>query len=418
MSFFVRILDPVGRSDDKAPEQYRFKPETRSWSVPIGLGVALLAVTLVLAMGGDGEHLFSQRFYFSYLTAWVFCLTVSLGGMFFVLVQHLTKAHWSTVVRRISELLMMNFPILAILGIPVVLGMHELYHWTHEGLYVVGGPEYDEVIAGKQGYLNTGFFVGRLVFYFAMWIYLSYRLFKLSIQQDVEPNAFRSAEQRKVSAWGLLVFALTTAFAGIDLIMTLDPHWFSTMFGVYFFAGSFFVVLASITLVALFMQRGGYLRDVITAEHYHDLGKFMFGFTAFWAYIAFSQYMLIWYGNLPEETVWFRHRLEGSWGLATTGLVFGHFVIPFVLLMFRASKRTKGMLYIMGFWFLAVHFLDLYWLAMPVLSHHFHMEMIDITAWLGMVFFFVGIVVLRAARHATVPYNDPNFKASLAFENA
>jgi hypothetical protein len=418
MSFIERILDPVAPTAEKAPEAYRFTPESRSWAVPVGLGVALLAVTLVLAMAGDGEHLFSQRFYFAYLTAWVFCLTVSLGGLFFVLVQHLTKAHWSVAVRRLPELLMMNFPILAILGIPVVLGMHDLYHWTHEEIYVVGSPEYDPILAGKRGYLNTGFFIGRLVFYFLMWIYISFRLWKLSLQQDVDPKPNRGAEERKVSAWGMLVFALTAAFAGIDLLMTLDPHWFSTMFGVYFFSGSFFVVLASITLMALFLQRGGYLQNVITMEHYHDLGKFMFAFTAFWAYIAFSQYMLIWYGNLPEETVWFRHRLEGSWSIASMGLVFGHFLIPFVVLMFRQSKRMKGMLFIMGFWFLLVHFLDLFWLAMPAQSHHFHVELIDITAWLGMVLVFVGLVVLRAARHATVPYNDPNFKASLAFENA
>ncbi|HEY5564267.1 MAG TPA: hypothetical protein VIL33_01665 [Rhodothermia bacterium] len=418
MGFLIRFLDPLGRTDDKAPEAYRFTPESRSWAVPLGLGAALLVVTLVLATAGDGEHLFSQRFYFSYLTAWVFCLTVSLGGLFFVLVQHLTRAHWSVAVRRIPELLMMNFPILAVLGIPVVLGMHDLYHWTHEELYVVGGAEYDPILAGKRGYLNTAFFIGRLVFYFAMWIYISSRLYRLSIEQDVDPNPRRNAQERQVSAWGLLVFALTAAFAGIDLVMTLDPHWFSTMFGVYFFSGSFFVALASVTLVALFLQRGGYLKNVITVEHYHDLGKFMFAFTVFWTYIAFSQYMLIWYGNLPEETVWFRHRMEGSWAMASWALLFGHFLIPFFLLMLRSAKRTRGMLYIMGFWFLMVHFLDLFWLAMPAQSHHFSVEMIDITAWLGMVFLFVGLIVLRAARHATVPYNDPNFKASLAFENA
>jgi len=418
MNFLLKLLDPMGRTDDKAPEPYRFTPESRSWVVPIGLGIALLVVTLVLALNGDGEHLFSKRFYFSYLTAWAFCLSVSLGGMFFVLIQHLTKAYWSVVVRRISEVLMMNFPILAILAIPIILGMHDLYHWTHEGLYVVGGPEYDAVLAGKRAYLNTGFFLARLVFYFAMWIYISTRLYRLSIDQDVDPQPGRGAAERKTSAWGLVVLSFTTAFAGIDLIMTLDPHWFSTMFGVYFFAGSFFVIHATIVLAALFLQRGGYLRKVITVEHYHDLGKFMFGFTVFWAYIAFSQYMLIWYGNLPEETIWFRERIEGSWVIVSLALLFCHFLIPFMMLMLRSAKRTKGMLYAMGFWFLLVHFMDLFWLSMPALSHHFNVEMIDITAWLGMVSLFVGLIVLRAARHATVPYNDPNFKASLAFENA
>jgi hypothetical protein len=144
----------------------------------------------------------------------------------------------------------------------------------------------------------------------------------------------------------------------------------------------------------------------------------MFGFTVFWAYIAFSQYMLIWYGNLPEETVWFRHRIEGSWSILAWTLIIGHFLIPFFVLILRATKRNRAMMLLMGLWFLAVHFIDLYWIAMPVYSHHFELAVIDITAWLGLAFFFAGLIVLRARRHATVPYNDPKFAASLAFENA
>ena len=391
----------------------------RAWVVPVGIGAALIALSVVLGFSGSEEgHLFSRRFFFAYLIGWVFCVTISLGGLFFVMVQHLTSAEWSIVVRRISELLMMNFPVLIIFGIPVVLGMHDLYHWTHAELYEVGGEGYDAILAEKQGYLNTPFFLIRLAIYFGFWTYLSFRLYKLSILQDVEPNGDRMAEERKVSAWGLLVFALTTGFAAFDLLMSLDAHWFSTMFGVYFFSGMFFAILAAVTMAAIMFQRGGYLNGVITTEHYHDLGKFMFGFTAFWAYIAFSQYMLIWYANLPEETIWFRHRIEGSWSIVAQVLIYGHFVIPFIILMFRAVKRNRAMMLIMTFWFLLVHFIDLYWIAMPVLDHHFELAIIDITTWLGLALFFAGLIVLRARRHATVPYNDPRFSASLAFENA
>jgi len=383
--------------------------------------VALLVITIVLGMSGAEEgHFFSERFYFAYLIGWVFCVSISLGGLLFVLIHHLANADWSVVVRRISELLMMNFPVLIIFGIPVVLGMSDLYHWTHADLYEVGGENYDPMLAAKRGYLNTPFFIIRLIVYFGTWTYLSFRLYKLSISQDVDPlpGNGRMAEERKLSAWGILAFSLTIGFASFDLLMSLDPHWYSTIFGVYFFSGIFFVVVASITMMALMLQRAGYLNGVISAEHYHDLGKFMFGFTVFWAYIAFSQYMLIWYANLPEETLWFRERMEGSWGYVSLALLFGHFVIPFLVLVFRAVKRSRGIMMVMAFWFLLVHFVDLYWLAMPVLDEHFELAFIDITTWLGLTLFFAGLVVLRARRHATVPYNDPKISASLAFENA
>ena len=421
VEFLFRLIDPLRATSDRAPEQYRFVPEVRSWAIPIGIGLALLVLTVALGMAGAEEgHLFSQRFYFAYLIGWVFCVTISLGGLFFVMLQHLTTAEWSVVVRRIPEILMMNFPVLIIFGLPVVFGMHDLYHWTHADLYEVGGENYDPILAAKQSYLNPPFFIARLAVYFGLWTYLSFRLYKLSISQDVDPQPGegRMAEERKVSAWGMLVFAFTTGFAGFDILMSVDPHWFSTMFGVYFFAGTFFVILASVTMMALMLQRAGYLNGVITVEHYHDLGKFMFGFTVFWAYIAFSQYMLIWYANLPEETVWFRVRMEGGWGYASLALIFGHFVIPFLVLAFRASKRSKGVMMFMTFWFLLVHFFDLYWLTMPVVNHNFTFELIDITGWLGLVLFFAGLIVLRARRHATVPYNDPKLAASLAFENA
>jgi hypothetical protein len=420
LSFILRLIDPFRPTSDKAPEAFRFSPDSRAWAVPMGLGIALLAVTLTLgAVEAEEGYFLSKRFYFAYLVGWVFCVTISLGALFFVMVQHLTNSEWSIVVRRIPEILMMNFPILVIFGLPLIFGLHDLYHWTHEELYEVGGPAYDPILAGKRGYLNTGFFLTRIAAYFVIWTYMSYRLFKMSVSQDVDPRPQgRMVEERKISAWGLLVFALTTGFAGIDLLMTLDPHWFSTMFGVYFFAGTFFAILAAITMMALLIQGGGHLQGVISEEHYHDLGKFMFGFTVFWAYIAFSQYMLIWYGNIPEETVWFRHRVEGGWGYVSVALIFGHFIIPFVVLIFRAVKRNRAMLLAAATWFLVVHFVDLYWIAMPVFDHHFELALIDITAWLGLALLLASFVVVRTKRHAMVPYNDPKFRASLSFENA
>lgn len=411
------LLDPFKRTSDSAHEAFRFTPALTTWAVPLGIGAALFLLSFVLAPGSEG-HFFSRRFFFSYLTGFAFCLTITLGAFFFVMVQHATKATWSIVVRRIAEIVMMSFPILAVLFIPILFGMHDLYHWTHTDLYEVGGDHYDAILAGKSAYLNSTFFIIRWVFYFAIWIFFSYKLYSLSLRQDLNPDVNYSPRLRKIAAWGLPFFVLTIAFSGIDLIMTLDPHWFSTMFGVYIFAGSFFAVNATICLIALIYQRSGYLSGIITKEHYHDLGKFMFAFTVFWAYIAFSQYMLIWYANLPEETIWFRHRMEGSWGTISLVLLLGHFIIPFLILVFRASKRLKPVLWVMVFWFLIMHFIDLYWLVMPVLDvHGFHPQLIDLTAWLGMAFMLFGLGIARAGRHSMVPHNDPRFKNSVAFEN-
>ncbi len=417
MNPLLRLFDPVRRSDEAAPPEFRLGAQSRTWQLLVGVGAVLLVLGVILGLGGEDGHLFSSRFYFSYLIGYTFCLSIALGSWFFVMIHHITQAYWSATVRRIPEILMMSFPVLFVLGIPILLGMHDLYHWTHEDLYEVGGAHYDPILAGKQGYLNTPFFIARYVIYFAIWIYSSYKLFSNSIHQDLTGED-RSKQLRFTSGWGLLAFALTTAFVGIDLLMTLDPHWFSTMFGVYYFAGSWFVTLAAITMAVLFIQRAGKLSHVITPEHYHDLGKYMFAFTVFWTYIAFSQYMLYWYGNLPEETLWFRHRLENGWETLATFLIFGHFLFPFLALMFRAVKRMKPVLWFFTVWFFLAHYVDLYWIAMPVHDHGFHPALIDLALWLGLVALLAGLAVWRFNRHALVAYGDRYYNRSIAFENA
>ena len=415
-SILFWVGDPY-KSTHTATDSYRFTGGTAWWVVPMVLGVVLLAVT---AIGGASD---AQQFYFSYLVGWTFCLTITLGALFFVLVQHLTKAQWSVVIRRVPEALLWAFPLLALLAAPIFFGMHDLYHWTHHELYDPASPEYDAIVAGKHSYLNVPFFVGRLILYFLIWSFLSFRLYALSIKQDVDPDPSIPAQQRKVSAYGLPLFAITTAFAGFDVLMSLDPHWFSTIFGVYFFAGSFLSAIAMMTLSTLIVQRsGGMLQGVVTKEHYHDLGKFLFGFTVFWAYIAFSQYMLIWYGGIPEETVWFRHRLEHGWQYHSAVLLAAHFIIPFVVMLPRASKRVLPVLSFMCVWMLVMHWFDLHWIVMPVLDiardGHAGFHWLDFTSWLGLFGLYFGFLMYRLSRHSLVPENDPNLKKSLHFMNS
>lgn len=407
------LVDPLQSTREYATERYRFTGSARFWIAPIVFGVVLLAISIV------GWIIEPEQFYFSYHTAWTFCLTLALGALFFLEIQHLTKAWWGIVIRRIAEALVWSFPVLALLGLPLLFGMHDLFHWTHEELFIEGSPDYDPLIAGKRPYLNELFFYIRLVIYFSVWTLISYKLYTDSVANDAEPRRETPAKLRKTSAWGLLLTAVTTSFASYDLLMSLDPHWFSTIFGVYIFAGALFAVFAFITLMSLLLQRrGGMLRETVTVEHYHDLGKYMFGFTVFWAYIAFSQYMLIWYAGIPEETLWYRHRLEHGWGWHSAFLLLFHFIVPFIVLLPRFTKRFLPVMGVMSVWFLIMHWFDLYWIVMPVLhTEQATFHWLDLTCWLGLSGIFFGLFFYRFSRHPIAPQRDPHLRNSLRFEN-
>lgn len=405
------LVDPLQPTGAQAEHAFRPTGGSMGWLVPLGIGVAALAMTLV------GWATSPEQFYFSWLVAWVFCLSVTLGGLFFVQIQHLTRSRWSVVIRRIPEALIWSFPLLAVLGIPLLLGMHDLYHWTHHELIDPASPEFDPVLAGKAGYLNVPFFLGRLAFYFIAWSYLAYRMYTLSVRQDETGDPDITQKLRKTAAWGIPVTAVTTAFAAFDLLMSLDPHWFSTIFGVVFFGGSYLSVMAFMIFTARLFQHRGMLKSSISAEHYHDLGKFLFGFTVFWTYVSFSQYMLIWYGNLPEETVWYRHRLEHGWEYNSAALLAFHFVVPFVVLISRWAKRLLPLLTFMAVWTLVMHWFDLHWIAMPVLHEHSTFHLLDFSALLGIGGIWVGMIYFRLSRHSLVPQRDPRLGASLGFMN-
>ncbi len=385
------------------------------------LGTFALVIGIVaLIASAAGYFVDSKQFFFSYLTSFVFWLTLGLGGLFFVMLHHLVDAKWSVVLRRIAENLMGVTPIMLVFFLPLTLGMHELFHWTHADAVAA-----DPILQGKEPYLNVPFFGIRAAVYFAVWFYLCIQLYRRSIRQDQQGHSEKLTKSfRRISAPGMLLFAITVTFASFDWMMSLDAHWFSTIFGVYFFSGAFFVALAAIVLMAWFVQRNGKLGSIITTEHYHDLGKFMFAFVVFWAYIAFSQYMLIWYGGIPEETVWYRHRSEHGWLSVSMLLLYGHFLFPFFALITRTSKRRVGWLVAMSAWFLIIHFVDLYWLAFPAMdigasdSHGFSLHVIDIVLWLGHLSLFAGAALYRINRHSLVPFNDAYFQPALTFENA
>lgn len=357
----------------------------------------------------------SQRFFYAWLTAFVFWVSLGLGGLFFTMLHNLTASKWSVVIRRISETLMIQLPWMFLAFIPVLFGMHDLYHWTD-----ADHVAHDALLQAKAPYLNVTFFAIRTVIYFAIWSFTAWKLYRFSVSHDQTGDPDILVRMRKFSAIGMLLFAPTITFAAFDWLMSMDPHWYSTIFGVYAFGGTFFGALGLITVICLWLRRGGILKDVITVEHYHDLGKLMFGFTVFWSYIAFSQYFLIWYGNVPEETVWYLHRWEGNWKTISLVLLFGHFMLPFVALIFRNTKRNLALMTFFALWFMLMHWIDLYWLVyptFPVMKHGFSISWMEAATVIGLGGVFLGMFWRRLRSQALVPVNDPFLERSMNFIN-
>lgn len=375
--------------------------------------ISLVLGLLGLAASGYGFTIDKGQLMHSYLTSFMFWISIALGGLFFVLVNYLANARWSVVTRKISESIMCSFPLLLILFIPILFSIHELYHWSHEEAVAT-----DLILQTKTSYLNTPFFIIRSVGYFVIWIILTILLGNKSMSNEKKADPHYYKKVRKISAPGMILFAITITFASFDWLMSLDPHWFSTIFGVYLFSGSFLAFLCFFVLIGKYLASQGILKDIITVEHYHDVGKLMFGFIIFWSYMAFSQYFLIWYANIPEETYWFLKRWEGSWVTMSMVLLFGHFVIPFILMLTRWSKRNTFMLVFMALWILAMRWVDLYWLIFPTHSESgVYLSWMDLSTMVGIGGVFVWFVMFRMTKDKLIPLNDPDLGTSLHHVN-
>ena len=378
------------------------------WSGAAGFGALLLAVAVAAV-----THAW-QRFFFGYLVGYAFVLTLVLGALFFVLLQHATRAGWSVVLRRLAEGIMSAMPAVAVLAIPVLAGMPHLYHWSHAAEVAA-----DPVLQAKSAYLNPSFFVLRVAAYLLIWVWMARYFLRTSLKQDETCDPELSLRMQARSLPALLVFALTLTFASFDLLMSLDAHWYSTIFGVYVFSGATVGSLALITLAAYSLQRGGFLRRSITIEHHHDLGKLVFAFVVFWAYIAFSQYMLYWYGNIPAETGWFLRRQEHGWGWVGMVLIVGQFALPFLALISRAPKRRPRQLAAIAAWVVLMHWVDVYWLVVPEVSPGSPLpSVLDVLLSLGLTALTASMVLYRMREHALLPEGDPRLAESQGFENA
>jgi len=392
------------------PEQATIPPG-HSWNrLPvIGGGVAVLGAVLCALLGAGNP----KQFFFSWLVSFLFFVSLALGALFFVLIQYATQGGWSIVLRRIGETTFTTIPVMAVLFLPLLFGLGDLYAWA-----VPGAADHDALLRWKAPYLNVPFFLIRAALFFGIWTFMALLYYRGSRGQDATGDPAVSARLRLFAGPGIIVLALTQTFASVDWIMSLTPHWYSTMFGVYFFAGSFVGFIALLSVAAVAMRRAGLLDTVINAEHLQDVGKMLFAFMIFWTYIAFSQFFLIWYGNLPEETIWYKARMEGSWLAVSIFIMAGHFVAPFFYLMGRAVKRNGVTLAIGGAWLLLMHFVDLYWQVMPTLHPEgIRPSVLDVAAFVAVGGCFVAAVSWLMRRQALVPIRDPRLAESLAFEN-
>jgi hypothetical protein len=388
-------------------------PPTKGYALVGGcLTLAVAAGGSIVAgvVAGDGWFIDPRRLAFSYLTGLMFMTSLSVGALAWVMLHHVTGAVWSVVTRRLLENLTRLVTWIAILFIPVALNLNWIYPWASPSR-LSSDPE----LARKAIWLNPTFFTVRSAVYLATWVLLSGLLRRSSDRQDRGGDPVEERRMKATSAWGMVLLALTMSFAAADWLMSLDPHWSSTIFGVYFWVSSLLGSLAALVLAILALHAVGLLRRTITTEHLHDLGKLLFGFVIFWAYIAFSQYFLIWYADFPEEAHWYAARRVGVWNSLSWSLLFGHFVVPFVLLLFRATKRNPFWLGFVAAWILVFHYIDLYWQIMPALSKDVEPHWLDISLVLTLAFLSGAIVTRACQARPLVPIRDPRLSESLEF---
>lgn len=402
-------------STPHAQSQHQFQ-------TPFRLGPGRLGVLMLLVAIGVVSLYLSfvqtpERAWFNVLIGSTFFLGLSLFGLFFTAIQHLTSAKWSVGFRRTMETMGLALPVAGLLFIPVYLGLHSIYEWTH--LDVVAK---DPLLQLKQPWLNEKGFGLRLVIYFVLWIGSIALLARNSFAQDKSGDPKLTLKNKALSALVIVVFAVTVTLAGFDILMSLEPHWFSTIFGVYFFAGFFQAGLCVLYILGRMLASSGALKELLTEDHFHDLTRFIFGFSIFWAYIGFSQYLLIWYANLPETNYLYLLREQNGWAWVGLALLATRFVIPFLGLMAFGAKRCAPWVYTMCAVILFGHWLDLYWFVKPTLRlmtggemPHALFTWTDLGSALGFLALFFLVTGLIMERVRNVAVRDPRLQESIHY---
>jgi hypothetical protein len=424
-------------------------PWAGAWKIVAGIGAASLGATALLGFRAD-----PVRFAYSYLFGYFVALSLALGSLFFVLVLYMTKAAWGVTVRRVAEFFMRPMGALAFLVIPLVFMLPQLFPWVapkhleaHPSANIVAArgiaarepvalrdlPVADakrlaaaeegaeaRIVAHKRAFLNVQFFLGRLFFYIVVWTLLVWRYFKWSSDQDKSRAAANTAAAQRFAPIALILFATTLTFFSFDWLLSLDATWYSTIFGVYVFAQCALFQMAALILVTLLLRRSGLLGDAVNVEHYHDMGKLLFGWIVFWSYIAFAQFFLTWYANIPDEVAWFHKRWGdsgGTWKGISLSLVAFHFFVPFWFLLSRNVKRRLPLLAAGAACMVVMHVVEVYWVIMPNLGP-LAPNLVDLGCLIGIFGIYLAAVLRGMVDYSLVPIGDPRLARALEFENA
>jgi hypothetical protein len=381
------------------------RDELRQWRTRAGIVGAVASVLLII-----GAFLSPAQFFRSYLWSYVFYVGLAVGPLAWLMVQYLTGGAWGVMIRRPCEAATRTIPLIALLFIPIAIGIPYLYPWSHPDIVAA-----DAVLRHKQPYLNVPFFLARTALYFGGWLFCAWWMNRWSSVEDREGAAVAHRKMVIVAGPGLLFWGFTITFMSVDWVLSLDPHWFSTIFGLLFIAGQGLSSMAFLIALLVLLSYRRPLADILTPRHLHDLGKLLLANVMVWAYFSFSQFLIIWSGNLPAEIPWYLRRLNGGWEYVALLLVFGHFALPFALLLSRDLKRNYKLLARIAVFILLMRFVDLYWLVAPdYLKGAFGVSWMDFAAPVAIGGIWLAWFLTQLEKRPLLPLNDPNLEEALS----
>jgi hypothetical protein len=373
---------------------------------------ALLVGTAALAVCVVGAFFAPAQFFRSYLFAFLFWTGVALGCMAIAMLHHVTGGAWGLPIRRPLESGTRTLPLMLLLFLPLLLGARRIYEWADPAAVAR-----DPILRHKSLYLNLPFFTGRALLYFAAWLALAYFLNRWSLEQDSTGPQPIARRLQLLSSAGLVAWGLTVTFASIDWAMSLEAHWFSTMYGVLFIAGQGLTAFAFIVVVLVLLAGTPPLAGYVRERHYHDLGKLMLAFVMFWAYVSFSQYLIIWAGNLPEEIPWYLRRLQGGWGWVGLALIVFHFLLPFLLLLPASANRNPRILAGVAGLVLFMRLVEVFWLTQPAFAgSRFRLHWMDVLVPIGVGGIWLAVFLWQLGKRPLLPVNDPEMLQAVAHD--
>ncbi len=385
------------------PHRWAGRGSVRIWLVVAAIGAVVFLVGLLVD---------PRRALYGYLTAFAFVASVVLGALVLLATVHAMNAGWPIAVRRLIESMTATMPAIAVLSIPILAGMKWLYPWMTPESFTDAHTH--ELVEHRLAYLNAPFFLARAVVLLAVWIAIALALRRWSLRQDVEADPELGRRMRLLSGGALPVLGITISVGAFDWLMSLTPEWYTTMYGIYFFSGGFLGAIAALVAASFFSERSGAI-PALRRSHYYALGRLLFAFTVFWAYIAYFQFFIIWIGNRPTEASWYLDRVQHGWAGVSVALAVGQFAVPFLVLLPYAIKQSRVSLVVMAVWVALFHYVDCYWLVMPALRAGPAPSWMDLGGLLFVVGATAAYAVRAAAPHALVARGDPRLAEALAY---